>query len=337
MLPLFLTPALVLAVCASPAQDPHRQFDFWIGEWSVQNRHIQDDGSWRDGDVTRARITPVIDGLAVLEEWAGPFRGSFMNGFSLRAYDPAHERWSLLLCWTTDGNCRFGSMQGTFRHGRGEFFGGQPPASGGRGGQRYTFSDGLPNSVRWDSSISRDGGRSWSTDWIMEFSRTRAASATTAERLFASNWTEGELSPHPEARELDWMLGAWSGTQTRDGVERPARLLCKTVDKDCLLIDTLAVQQGDGWDKRLAVRGFVGGRQGWESWSVSEHDTSLRRAVGSPALGEGIFTTSAQDGSASRETLTLLADGSFQIEEARRAPGASAFEVLALTRLSRDE
>ena len=121
---------LLLLASSFPQPDPdesiRRQFDFWIGEWAVQNRHLQPDGEWRDGDVTRARITPVCGGRAVLEEWAGPFGGSFMNGFSLRAWNPAAEQWALLLFWTTDGNSTFGQLTGTFRHGRGEFFTGPP-------------------------------------------------------------------------------------------------------------------------------------------------------------------------------------------------------------------
>ena len=100
---------LLFALLAPPpSDDPHRQFDFWVGEWSVQNRHMGADGSWSEGDVTRARITPVCGGKAVLEEWAGPFRGTFMNGFSLRAWDEREGRWTLLLNWTTDGNGSFG-------------------------------------------------------------------------------------------------------------------------------------------------------------------------------------------------------------------------------------
>ncbi|MHC4381010.1 MAG: hypothetical protein ACYSU1_07965, partial [Planctomycetota bacterium] len=30
----------------APAVDPARQFDFWVGEWQVQNRHLQPDGTW---------------------------------------------------------------------------------------------------------------------------------------------------------------------------------------------------------------------------------------------------------------------------------------------------
>jgi len=30
----------------------------------VQNRHLQADGRWQDGNLTRARITPVLDGTA---------------------------------------------------------------------------------------------------------------------------------------------------------------------------------------------------------------------------------------------------------------------------------
>jgi hypothetical protein len=166
---------------AEPEADPHHQFDFWVGEWSVQNRHMDGNGRWRDGDVTRARITPVIGGQAVLEEWAGPLHGAFMNGFSLRAYHPADGRRALLLFWTATGDGSFGQLHGRFRLGRGEFF---APDSGPRQ-TRYSFSD----------------------------------------ELFATDWTEGTLSPHPEARELDWLLGTWHGTQTDEaGKQRAARL-----------------------------------------------------------------------------------------------------------------
>ncbi|MDA1264901.1 MAG: hypothetical protein O2816_07480 [Planctomycetota bacterium] len=308
--------ALTLVLVAAPAADPQRQFDFWIGEWLVQNRDWQADGSWKNGDVTRARITPVIDGAAILEEWAGPLRGGFMNGFSLRAWDPSAEHWDLLLFWTMDGNGGFGQLQGSFRHGRGEFLSSWSDSEG-EVTQRYSFSDALPDSVRWDSATTRDRGRTWHTDWIMEFTRTRAASEMTEDRLFGEHWTEGKLSPHASARKLDGMLGEWTGEQVRGRETSPARLRCKLLDKDCLVLDSLEVQRGDEWDKRLAVRGFSGRRRAWESWHVAEEDTRLLRSFGAPSDGQAVFEREDAGGQVTwRETLQLTGDSLTILEEA---------------------
>lgn len=293
--PLLAASVLVAAAARAPAaasgaEDAFRQFDFWVGEWSVQNRHLQPDGTWLDGDVTRARIVPVLGGQAVLEEWAGPFRSGYMNGFSLRAFDPAAERWVILLSWTGDGNSTFGRMRGSFRHGRGEFV---APETGPRR-QRYTFSDALADSVRWDSARTTDGGRTWSTDWIMEFSRTRAAAEVDDELLFGTGWNEGQLTPHTEARALDWMLGSWRGhAETGPGADadpsqdaggRPleARLRCRLLNKDCLVLDVLETRAAadQPWSGSLHVGGFVPGQSAWESWSLTSDDTRFARWSG---------------------------------------------------------
>jgi hypothetical protein len=275
---MIAAPLLALLLATVPAQDvdPHRQFDFWVGEWSVQNRHLQPDGTWKDGDATLARITPVCGERAILEEWAGPFRGTFMNGFSLRAWDPSAERWALLLFWTTDGNSAFGRLDGSFRHGRGEFF---VPGTGPER-TRYTFSDALADSVRWDSATTKDGGQTWRTDWIMEFRRTRPAAEVTQDNLFAVDWTEGEVSPHAEARRLDWMVGHWRGSQVdAAGEEREARLRCKLLAKDCLVLDVLETRDAGGsWSQALAVRGFEARGSAWAAWSLTADDTRLVRA-----------------------------------------------------------
>ncbi len=314
---------LLLALALGEA-DPHRQFDFWLGEWSVQNRHMDDEGTWSDGDVTRARITSVCAGRAVLEEWAGPFRGSFMNGFSLRSFDPVRRRWDLVLHWTTDGNAAFGTLEGAFRHGRGEFF---------AGSTRYSFSDALPNSVRWDSATSADGGVTWKTNWIMEFSRTGSAEQSDQDHLFSHDWTEGTLSPHPQARALDAMLGHWEGVQSdARGNERDARLRCKLLNKDCLVLDLLETRApgSEDWEERLCVRGFMP-RQGiWESWRVTAADPTLRRGRGKKEDAVWVFS------SGSLQEILLLGEGdSLQIEELRVVDGES--RLVSTTSLERSE
>lgn len=320
---------------ALAVDDPHRQFDFWIGEWSVQNRDIQPDGSWKDGDVTRARITPVCGGRAILEEWAGPFHGSFMNGFSLRAFDPTAQHWNLLLFWTTDGDSTFGRLTGKFRHGRGEFF---APATG-KQRTRYTFSDGLPNSVRWDAAVTQDHGITWATDWIMEFTRTQAASEVTQDALFASAWTEGEVSTRTEARALDWMLGEWTGVrEDAQGVKQEAQLRSKRLNKDCLVLDSIQTRkigsESADWDERLNVRGWEQSKQRWMSWGLTETDSTLRPSLGHP-YDDGI-SFEREDGEAIVvESLKRVDADTIVIEELRLTSDRKRRTVVATTKLNR--
>lgn len=296
-----------------PRSEPARQFDFWIGEWSVQNRHMDKGGQWHDGDRTRARITPVLDGAAILEEWAGPFHGAFMNGFSLRAWDPEAANWALLLFWTTDGNATFGTLHGNFRHGRGEFF---APESGPQQ-TRYSFSDGLSDSLRWDSATTKDSGVNWNTDWIMEFSRTKAAAKVDEDALFASEWTEGDVSPHKQARELDWLVGEWVGTsEDATGETCEARLRSKLLSKGCLILDvyeTRAKGSAD-WDGELTIRGYVAPAKRWEGWSLSEADTVLRRQEIKMSKRGVTCAYESADSKKLKRKLTLGKEGQLTIE-----------------------
>ena len=78
--------------------DPHRQFDFWLGEWNVQNKHLRD-GDWNDSGTAVALIQAVVDDGAVLEQWNGELGGDPLIGFSLRAYDPELGNWPVYLNW----------------------------------------------------------------------------------------------------------------------------------------------------------------------------------------------------------------------------------------------
>jgi hypothetical protein len=74
--------AHVLAESRACASAEHRQFDFWIGDWSVTNpagKHA--------GDNT---IKTVAGGCALNESWRGAKGG---EGFSYSAYDSIRKVW----------------------------------------------------------------------------------------------------------------------------------------------------------------------------------------------------------------------------------------------------
>lgn len=64
---------------------PHRQFDFWLGEWEVR------DGEGKLGG--HNRITAVQKGCALEEQWRSVRGGS---GQSLNYYDPGSGQWRQL-------------------------------------------------------------------------------------------------------------------------------------------------------------------------------------------------------------------------------------------------
>lgn len=210
--------ALTLLACGPPAappptpnvgapvallDDPSHEFDFWLGTWNVQNKQLGFGGRWKDSGTAVARIHSVAGGSAVLERWSGEAGGE-LEGFSLRAWDPALSRWVIWLNWHGGQPAGFFIMHGERRGERIELF---PP--GDRSSTRYTFSEAHEGSCRWDSATSRDG-ETWATDWVMQFSRTGPT-----QRLDAS--TVGiELPPettgdYPETRKLDALLGIWEG------------------------------------------------------------------------------------------------------------------------------
>lgn len=112
-------PAASEPVCDRPEA---RQFDFWVGEWNVLNKRLTDDGSWAEMGRATARVYPVAGGCALVEHWQGTAWGQKIIGFSLRAFDPQSGKWHLVLAWPGKDRPSFGTLEGAFRHGRGEFF-----------------------------------------------------------------------------------------------------------------------------------------------------------------------------------------------------------------------
>ena len=186
-----------------PGESNHfREFDFWIGKWDVNLRMIQPDHSWKDSVQAKVEIYPILNGKAILELWDS----SSIKGFSLRYYDPNKDTWVLYLNWPSNGqSSSIGSLQGQFRHGRGEFF-----AESGKRISRYTFCDITPTSLRWDDAYSHDGGKTWTNNWIMEFSRT-AKKPQWPNDQNAHTFHSGKRCSGAPFTKIDKWVGRWTG------------------------------------------------------------------------------------------------------------------------------
>jgi hypothetical protein len=160
------------AACASAEA---REFDFWIGDWKIDQRILRADGSWLSLPA-RTSVSSVLEGCALLERWQGEVqfdweqmqRPEAMRGLSLRSYDPKQGQWQIH--WMDTRHPLFGApFVGGFRDGRGEFL--RAPASAGDPQTRIVFSDVRAGSVHWELAISRDGQK-WTTVWTMDMRRS---------------------------------------------------------------------------------------------------------------------------------------------------------------------
>ena len=162
--------------CSSPEA---RAFDFWIGDWAIQQKILRPDGTWLKFEA-KTSVSPILDGCAIIEHWEGTVQFFWegmqapepMKGLSVRAYDPKTDRW--YIHWMDSRTPRFGGPYvGGFDENRGEFFREWETPQGKRLG-RITFSDITTDSVVWALAVSGDEGQTWSTLWIMEMYRTES-------------------------------------------------------------------------------------------------------------------------------------------------------------------
>jgi hypothetical protein len=154
---------------------PH-DFDFFVGPWQVRHRRLTerltgcDDWEHFDG---HTQMWPLLGGHGNVDDNllhlpTGPYRA-----VSMRTFDAATGQWSI---WWVDGRHPHRldpPVVGGFAAGVGEFLcddelRGQPI----RVRFRWTRTD--TPSPRWEQAFSGDGGRTWETNWVMDFSRPPA-------------------------------------------------------------------------------------------------------------------------------------------------------------------
>jgi hypothetical protein len=152
--------------------DGRRDFDFFNGRWAVRHRRLEERlrgcDRWEEFEGT-AVVWPLWGGRANVNEIEAETPSGPLLGLTVRLYEPASRQWRLY--WATAMQGIFDQpMVGTFRDGRGEFF--NYELFEGQGTLvRYLWSEITPASCHWEQAFSPDGGRTWETNWVMDFIR----------------------------------------------------------------------------------------------------------------------------------------------------------------------
>jgi hypothetical protein len=161
---------------ASPAESstdragPHG-FDFEFGSWRVHHRVKRPSGEWVEYDGT-ATARPLMDGSANVEDnvFMKPGGGT-TRGVAIRTYDAKTAQWAI---WWIDSRDPHGALdppvKGAFVDGVGTFYS-DGIVNGKATRTRLTWSQITPTSAHWEQAYSTDAGKTWETNWIMEFTR----------------------------------------------------------------------------------------------------------------------------------------------------------------------
>jgi hypothetical protein len=153
-------------------RDGRADFDFLMGRWNVQHRRLRErlkgSTSWEEFAGTSI-ARPLLGGLGNIDENIMERASGRLEGMTVRLYDPSSRQWSLY--WADSVSVVLQPpMIGGFAHGRGEFYD-QERFEGRAIFCRFIWSDITARSCRWEQAFSADGGTSWETNWIMEFTR----------------------------------------------------------------------------------------------------------------------------------------------------------------------
>jgi hypothetical protein len=137
-----------VASSSNPCQAPeYRQFDFWIGEWVVQDAKGQRLGT--------SRVERIEAGCGIQENWTD--RGG-LTGRSINVYSPVSKTWRQL--WAASWGATL-LLEGRLEDDQMILAGDVLGRDGTPEKQRTTWSRVPSSGVRQLIERSRDGGRTW--------------------------------------------------------------------------------------------------------------------------------------------------------------------------------
>lgn len=159
------------------SQPEYRQFDFWLGEWEAFGLAGQ-----KSGD---SKISMKLDSCIIFEEWtsASVQRGIRYAGKSFNTYNATTKQWQQTWVDNAGGSNEY--LQGKFENNQMTFL--STPFKFNKDTmaiRRMTFTDLSADKLRQHGEISKDGGKSWTTEYDLEYRRKKTDYSVVVDSLF---------------------------------------------------------------------------------------------------------------------------------------------------------
>lgn len=156
-----------------PTPSTCTDFDFEFGHWHVSHRRLNERltgcAQWDTFDGT-ADVRPVLGGNGNIEDNVLAFPGGTIRAIAIRSFDPASAAWAIWWLASNDPHRMDVPVIGRFENGVGTFLAedslrGEPVLT------RFLWLATDTPTPRWEQAMSADGGRTWETNWTMDFRR----------------------------------------------------------------------------------------------------------------------------------------------------------------------
>ncbi len=158
-------------------------FDLRAGCWTFHNHVLKErlanSHDWFDYDATQ-RLWITLGGYGNMDDNELRKPDGTYYGLTVRTYDPKTGTWSI---WWYDGRNPTDldpPVRGRFKDGVGTFYS-DDTLRGKPIKVRFTWSGITATAAHWEQAYSGDGGKTWETNWISDF--TRADPATVCSKL----------------------------------------------------------------------------------------------------------------------------------------------------------
>lgn len=141
-------------------------FDFLSGFWKIRHRQLKD-AVWDEFE-GEATVYGILGGTVSVEELRIPARN--FSGMGLRLLDPERRLWADH--WVNAKSCvlRGEPTWGSFVDGVG-IWDADDSDNGTPIIVRGVWDRITADSCRWYQAVSRDGGKTWQENWIMDWNR----------------------------------------------------------------------------------------------------------------------------------------------------------------------
>ena len=145
-------------------------FDFFIGNWRVHHRRLKErlaaNQDWVEFDGT-CTSRKILGGLGNMDDNVLNLPDDTYTAVTVRTYDRANERWSIWWFDSRNPGHLDPPVVGRFENGVGTFyaddnFNGKPIRI------RFLWNQNA-DAPHWEQAFSADGGKTWETNWTMDF------------------------------------------------------------------------------------------------------------------------------------------------------------------------